>query len=111
MTVEAAFAIASIVAVVVVCIGAVVSVMMQIQCIDAAREAARLASRGDGARSISVASRVAPDGARVSVVEEGELVVATVTVASPLPGLTLRAEAVAFTEPEAVAFEEPEAVE
>ena len=50
---------------------------MQIRCVDAAREAARLAARGDdgtaGARAI------APDGAAVQVRRDGEHVVATVT--------------------------------
>lgn len=98
MTVEAAFAIASIVAVIVVCIGAVVSVTMHIGCVDAAREAARLAARGDGAQAVSVGQRVGPDGARVTVTEDGEFFVARVEVESPLPGLTLSAEAVAAAE-------------
>lgn len=95
---EAAFAIASIVAVIVVCIGAVVSVTMHIGCVDAAREAARLAARGDGAQAVSVGQRVGPDGARVTVTEDGEFFVARVEVESPLPGLTLSAEAVAAAE-------------
>ena len=102
MTVEAAFAIASIVAVIVVCIGAIVSVTMHIGCVDAAREAARLAARGDVARAVSVGERVAPDGARVTVTEDGEFFVARVEVDSPLPGLTLSAEAGAAAEPVAV---------
>ena len=98
MTVEAAFAIASIVAVIVVCIGAIVSVTMHIGCVDAAREAARLAARGDAAHAVSAGERVAPTGARVTVTEDGEFFVARVEVPSPLPGLTLSAEAVAAAE-------------
>lgn len=98
VTVEAALAVASIVAVIVVCIGAIVSVTMHIGCVDAAREAARLMARGDGGRAVSAAQRIAPDGARISVVVDGEFVVARVEVPSPLPGLTLSAEAVAAPE-------------
>lgn len=98
---EAAFAIASIVAVIVVCIGAIVSVTMHIGCVDAAREAARLAARGDAAQAVSAGERVAPDGARITVTEDGEFFVARVEVASPLPGLTLSVEAVAAAEPSA----------
>ena len=99
MTVEAAIAVASIVAVIVVCIGAIVSVTMHIGCVDAAREAARLAARGDATRAVSVGERVAPVGARITVREDGEFVVARVEVESPLPGLMLSAEAVAAAEP------------
>lgn len=96
---EAAIAVASIVAVIVVCIGAIVSVTMHIGCVDAAREAARLAARGDATRAVSVGERVAPVGARITVIEDGEFFVARVEVESPLPGLTLSAEAVAAAEP------------
>ena len=99
MTVEAAIAVASIVAVIVVCIGAIVSVTMHIGCVDAAREAVRLAARGDATRAVSVGERVAPEGARITVREDGEFFVARLEVESPLPGLTLSAEAVAAAEP------------
>lgn len=96
---EAAIAVASIVAVIVVCIGAIVSVTMHIGCVDAAREAVRLAARGDATRAVSVGERVAPEGARIMVREDGEFFVARVEVESPLPGLMLSAEAVAAAEP------------
>ena len=96
---EAAIAVASIVAVIVVCIGAIASVTMHIGCVDAAREAARLAARGDATRAVSVGERVAPEGARITVREDGEFFVARVEVESPLPGLTLSAEAIAAAEP------------
>ena len=47
VTVEAAFAIAALVAVLVLCLAGLTAVAMQVRCIDAAREAARLAARGD----------------------------------------------------------------
>lgn len=100
VTVEAALAIASLVTVLVLCLGAVLSIAYQVRCQDAAREAARLAARGDGVRAVDVAARVAPPGARIAVQEEGDLIVAVVTVEGPLlPLVTLTAEAVSVREP------------
>ncbi|AJW42298.1 hypothetical protein NY08_4296 [Rhodococcus sp. B7740] len=48
---------------------------------------------------MTVGERVAPEGALVTVTEDGEVFVARVEVESPLPGLTLAAEAVAAAEP------------
>jgi hypothetical protein len=76
------------------------AVSMQIRCIDAAREAARLAARGDDGSASDAAQGIAPDGSSVQLRRDGELVVATVTARSPLlPGVTIAAEAVAATEP------------
>ncbi|WP_016693245.1 TadE family type IV pilus minor pilin [Rhodococcus rhodochrous] len=101
VTVEAALAVASLVTVLVLCLGAVLGIAYQVRCHDAAREAARLAARGDQARAGDVATRVAPPDARVAVREEVDLIVAVVTAESPLlPLLTLTAEAVAVREPE-----------
>lgn len=81
------------------CIGAIAAVAAQIRCIDAAREAARLAARGDPS-ALAVARRVAPAGAGVSVRSDGGYVTATVSVAATgLPGLTVSADAVAAVEP------------
>ncbi|MDO3640326.1 TadE family type IV pilus minor pilin, partial [Mycolicibacterium arseniciresistens] len=44
---EAAFAVAAVVTVLVLCAAGVSAVAMQVRCLDAAREAARLAARGD----------------------------------------------------------------
>ncbi|QSE91004.1 pilus assembly protein TadE [Rhodococcus pseudokoreensis] len=100
VTVEAAIAIASIVAVVVLCVGAITAVTLHVRCVDSAREAARLTARGDHESAISAAQRVAPDGADVSVRTEGEFVVATVRAHSPLlPLVNISAEAVAALEP------------
>ncbi|MEN4396259.1 TadE family type IV pilus minor pilin [Mycolicibacterium senegalense] len=87
------------VAVLVLCVGGLSAVGMQIRCIDAAREAARLAARGDGEAAIASARRVAPSGAVVHVGQDGGLVVARVSAATVLPGLTLSAEAAAVPEP------------
>nr|WP_305800483.1 TadE family type IV pilus minor pilin [Mycolicibacterium sp. GF69] len=74
------------------------AVSMHIRCVDAAREAARLAARGDdGGR---VARDLAPDGAAVVLHRDGRFIVATVTARSAmLPGLTVGARAVAVPEP------------
>ena len=100
VTVEAAIAIALIVAVVVLCVGAITATTLHVRCVDSAREAARLAARGDRESAISTAAKVAPDGADVSVRTEGEFVVATVRARSPLlPLVNISAEAVAVLEP------------
>jgi hypothetical protein len=84
--------------VLILCVSGLTAVSMQVRCVDAAREAARLAARGDDASS--AAKRIAPEGATVQLRRDGELVVATVTARSPmLPGITITAEAIAAAEP------------
>ncbi|WP_330183852.1 pilus assembly protein TadE [Nocardia sp. NBC_01503] len=98
-TVEAAIALAALVAVLVLCVSALLAVSAQVRCVDAAREAARLAARGEGAKAVAAGERVAPPHASIRVRSEGELVVAVVRVRAPLLPLTLHAEAVAVLEP------------
>jgi len=75
-------------------------VSMQVRCVDAAREAARLAARGDGGSASTAAQGIAPGGAAVRLRRDGELVVATVSARSALlPGITIAAEAIAAAEP------------
>lgn len=100
MTVEAALAIASIVAVVVLCVGALTTVTDHIRCVDAAREGARLSALGDP-DAVGAARRVAPDAAAVTVARDGDWVTVRVEASSPLPGVEVGAEAVAAVEPEA----------
>lgn len=89
---------AALVAVLVLCVAGLTAVSMHIRCVDAAREAARLAARGDD--GTAVAHDIAPDGAAVRVHREGDSAIATVTVRSALlPGLTIAARAVATMEP------------
>ncbi|VXC25334.1 TadE family type IV pilus minor pilin [Nocardioides sp. AX2bis] len=80
----------------------------QVRTVDAAREAARSAARGDDPGAVrDLALRVAPDGATVDVALGAEEVVVTVTgrVAGPgglvswLPGATVGSQAVARVEP------------
>jgi hypothetical protein len=81
-----------------VCVAGLTAVSMQVRCVDAAREAARLAARGDDATG--AARRIAPDGAAIQLRSDGDFVIATVTARSTLlPGVTVAAEAVAAVEP------------
>ncbi len=100
VTVEAAYAIAAIVVMVLIAVGAVAAVTTQIRCTDAAREVARLSAAGD-APGRAVAQRLVGDDARVSISDADDRVV-VVEVRSGvamLPGLTVSARAVAAKEP------------
>jgi Flp pilus assembly protein TadG len=84
---------------------AVAAVGTRLQCLDAAREAARAAARGDP--GTAAAARVAPDGSAVDVVIGEDAVTATVRapiriLGGNLPALTVRATAVAAREPEPI---------
>lgn len=95
---EAALAIAGLVAVLVVCLAGITAVTMQVRCIDAARETARLAARGDGA-AVARVGDVVPAGAAVEVRRDGGYVIARVSGRSPvLPGIVIVGEAVSATE-------------
>ncbi|MGZ8178290.1 TadE family type IV pilus minor pilin [Williamsia sp. SKLECPSW1] len=101
VTVEAAFAIAAVVAVVVFGIGAVLGVATHVRCVDAAREVARLAAAGDP-RAVGAGRSVAPPGAAITVSLDADTATARVRARSPLlPGVDLGATAVAAREPEA----------
>lgn len=81
---------------------AVASVIAQLRCVDAAREAALLAARGDSGAA-TAAARLAPAGARVSIHRDGSLVRVRVEAQlrplRGLPGLAVGATSVAETEP------------
>jgi hypothetical protein len=88
------------VVVLVVCAAGLTAVAMQVRCIDAAREAARLAARGDETSAAAAARGVGPTGATLQLRRDGGFVVATVSGHSRLlPGVTIRADAVAAAEP------------
>ena len=88
------------VVVLILCVSGLTAVSMQVRCVDAAREAARLAARGDDSSATNAARGIAPDGAAVQLRRDGEFVVAMVTAKSPLlPGVTVAAQAVAAVEP------------
>ncbi len=83
----------------VLCLAGVTAVSMQVRCVDAAREAARLAARGDERSALAAARRIAPVGSRVEVHRDGEFLVATVVAHSKmLPTLDIAARAVSATE-------------
>ncbi|GAY09300.1 Rv3654c family TadE-like protein [Pseudonocardia sp. N23] len=100
MTVEAAIALGVLVVVALAAMGAILAVVAAVRCTDAAREAARLAARGEPDRGRAVASQLAPPGAVVEIASQGDDVVASVTAPAvrPFP-LRVSARAVAATEP------------
>jgi hypothetical protein len=99
--VEAAMALAVLAVVLVACLAGMACVIAQVRCADAAREAARLAGRGDAGGASAAVATLAPDGASLSLGGSGDLVMATVSVGAIggiLPGVTIRASASAARE-------------
>ncbi|MDP7731721.1 MULTISPECIES: TadE family type IV pilus minor pilin [Mycobacterium] len=93
-------AISALVVVLVLCLAGLTAVSMQVRCIDAAREAARLAARGDHRNAVAVARQMAPTGAQVRLEHQGGYLVATVVARSKLlPALDIAARAVSAEEP------------
>ena len=86
-------------------IAAVTVVGAHLRCLDAAREGARAAARGDGVAALrAVAAEAAPDGARTAVERDGARVRVTVTALvaplGPVPlDVQVSATAVAELEP------------
>ena len=106
MTVEAAIAVGTLVAVLLVVLAAMAAVVLQLRCVDAATEAARLAARGDLEGARAAAAALVPAGAEVVVEGRGEDVIARVRAAplgSALPGVRVGAESRAAREPSPVA--------
>ncbi|MFD1151694.1 TadE family type IV pilus minor pilin [Saccharothrix hoggarensis] len=97
MTVEAAVAVCGLVAVLALGVGAVMAVVGQLRCTDAAREAARLVARGDDERVQGVVEAIAPAGAHVVVRRDGDT--AWIEVGASRLGVALRARAYAVVEP------------
>ncbi len=102
MTAEFAVAMPAVVLLLLAALTAVSAVLTKLECVDAARQAARAAARGDS--GVTAGSRAAPDGASVSVTSDGGRIRATVrAVVRPLggvvPGLSVSADAVAEPEP------------
>lgn len=103
-TMELAAAIPVVVFLLTAGLAAVTATTAQLRCVDAAREAARAAARGDPA-AIAVGKRVAPAGASVTVSRGSDLI--RVSVSAPLPAVgwawSGRIEATAVAEPEPAA--------
>ncbi|SDN33470.1 TadE-like protein [Allokutzneria albata] len=101
-TVEAAIAVAALLLVLGLAFTGLRAVADQIRCVDAAREIARLISRGDHGGSAEALSKIAPAGAALTVRQDGDSVSVAVEVAALgrlLPGLRLRGTAFAVLEP------------
>ncbi len=97
---EAALALGTLVVFLALALGALAAVTDSLRCVDAARELARLAARGEPERGRSVAARLAPAGARLDLTRDGDTVSADVsaTLLSPLP-LRIGGRAIAAVEP------------
>ncbi|MEJ3652197.1 TadE family type IV pilus minor pilin [Actinomycetes bacterium KLBMP 9759] len=100
MTIEAAIALCALMVFLVAAVGVMSAVGASIRCVDAARELARLAARGEPDRGRTVAAQLAPHGATISLATEAERVVAEVS-APPFPPLSVQVggRAVAAIEP------------
>jgi hypothetical protein len=98
--VEAALALCGLAVFLAVAVGAVAATVASVRCVDAARELARLAARGEPERGREVAAVLAPDGAVLHLVVRGDEILAEVTVepVGPLP-LRVGGRAVAVLEP------------
>ncbi|ADG99040.1 conserved hypothetical protein [Segniliparus rotundus DSM 44985] len=100
VTVESAFGVAAIVFVLFGSALALLAVGDHIRCVDAAREAARLAARGDARAARSSAERIGPRGAQIAIDDRSGMIVATVTFRAPfLTTVDLGASAAAAPEP------------
>jgi hypothetical protein len=87
VTAELAVVLPALVVVVVFAMWSVTAVTAQLQCVDAARVAARAMARGDSTDASTAAARaVAPAGARVNIARSGDLVVVDVGLTARLPG-------------------------
>lgn len=102
VTVEAALALVALVAVLAFGLAGVAAAADQVRCTDAAREAARVAARGENGRVADVVARIAPPGARWDVRSDADgitVVVRADPASGLLPWLTIGAEAFAVPEP------------
>ena len=105
-TAEVAVALPALVVLVAAGMTAVSVLTAQLRCVDAAREAARAAARGEDAAIVrSLAERSGPDGSDVQVTFGGQEVAVTVSaeadsVGGLLPAVRVQANAVALREPE-----------
>jgi Flp pilus assembly protein TadG len=105
VTVEAALALSSLLLVLSLLIGVMCAMGAQLRCLDAAREAARLITRGESDRAHAVVAAIAPTNARLVVRMRGDEVTVTVSGAAVgrLAKLTVSGEAVGILEPGVVA--------
>jgi Flp pilus assembly protein TadG len=103
VSVEAAIAMCAFVVVLGLALAAIIAVTDQLRCTDAAREAARLAARGEQDRGRVAAERIAPRGATVAISVDGDNIAVEVQAAPAgglLPGLRVAGQAYAVAEPD-----------
>ncbi|MEA5359265.1 TadE family type IV pilus minor pilin [Amycolatopsis sp., V23-08] len=110
VTVEAALGLAGLTVVTVLLLAALTSLMAQLSCTDAAREAARLVARGQPHEAEAAVHQIAPPGATLEVQHsDGEITVSV--AANPadclLPAINPRATAYALAEPGTEAADAP----
>jgi Flp pilus assembly protein TadG len=105
VTAETAIVLPVLLLVLAAAVAAVVVVGSQLRCVDAAREAARAAARGDATAAVQrIAAETAPRGATTAVAARGDTLTVTVTApVRPLGPVLLRvhvsASATAALEP------------
>jgi Flp pilus assembly protein TadG len=102
VTVEAAIGMAAFLLVLALALSGVAAAVDQIRVVDAAREAARLAARGEPDEGRAAAERIAPPDAEVAIDVNGEHIqvdVSATPMGGLLPGVRLHAQAFAVREP------------
>lgn len=102
VTVEAAISLGALVAVVTVVLAGITAVTDQLRCTDAAREAVRLAARGDPDAARRAVAAIAPADASLELVHDADGLTAAVRstpVSGLLPGMRIEGTAFAVTEP------------
>lgn len=99
VSIEAAFAITAMVAVLALAFGAIGATVGYLRCVDAAREAARLVGIGDEQAALRIARQIAPSQARIELgtTGEGAFSIVRMSVAF-LPGVELTARSYAVLE-------------
>lgn len=97
VTVEAAIAVCALLVVMGLAAAGLSAVIEQLRCTDAAREAARLAARGERQRGEQAVGEIVP-GATAAFQDEGDAIRVVVRQRGPL-GVPLSAEAFAVVEP------------
>ncbi|WP_305885183.1 TadE family type IV pilus minor pilin [Lentzea sp. HUAS12] len=97
VTVEAAIAVCTLLVALGLAANGLTAVTEQMRCADAAREAARLAARGERQRGEEAAGRIV-GGANVVIDEQGDAIEVVVSKRGPL-GVPLSARAFAVPEP------------
>jgi Flp pilus assembly protein TadG len=100
VTVEAAVAIPVLLIVLGACLAGIACLVLQVRCIDAAREAARLAGRGDLTGARAAAAQLAGEAAVDISVDAGlvQVQVSAEPLGGLLPGVTIGARSIAVVE-------------